>query len=153
MTFDVDKETAELILDCHYTKLPVAAWLDLMNTTKQVLDNYNKTTGRNKKKDDQHLNKHMSHVSRLLNMGIEVLTEHRVYTYREKDKDFLLAIKNGEYMNEEGLFTQELWNYVYDLDKKLGELKETTTLPKNCDYKKVEELVMKINELSLAEEN
>ena len=149
MKFSVDKETNELVLDCNYTKLPVSEWVDLMNSTKQVLSEYNKTTGRNKKKDNQHLNKHMSHIVRLLNMGIEVLNEHRVYTYREKDKNFLLDIKNGKYMQEDGLFTQNLWNYVYDLDKRLGELKETTTLPKTCDYKKVEELMIKINELTL----
>lgn len=151
MKFSVDKETNELLLDCSYSKLPVKEWIDLMNSTKQVLSEYNKTAGKNRKKDDMHLNKHMQHVVRLLKMGIEVLTEHRVYTYREKDRDFLLDIKNGKYMQEDGLFTQELWDYVYALDKELGELKDKTTLPKSCDYKKVEDLMIKINELSLGE--
>lgn len=149
--FHVDEETAELLLDCNYNSLPVKEWVDLMNATKQVLNEYNNTTGRNKKKDDAHLNKHMSHVVRLIKMGIEVLTEHRVYTYREKDRDFLLDIKNGKYMTEDGLFTQELWDYVYGIDKELVELKNKTTLPVTCDLKKVEDLIIRINELSLKE--
>jgi len=154
MYFKVDPETNQLLMDCRYQDLPVGEWIDLMNTTKGVLANYDKTAGnRNHKKDDAHLNKHMSHIIRLLDMGCTILEHGKVETYREKDKDFLLDIKNGKYMNEDGLFSQELWDYVYKLDEKLKHLKETTTLPKNCDYKKVEELLININEKTINNES
>ena len=60
-----------------------------------------------------------------------------------------MDIKNGKYMNEEGLFTEEFWDEVHKLDEELSYWKEHTDLPKSPDMKKIEELLISINKKSL----
>ena len=150
MKFVVTEDNV-LKINCEYNELPVSEWINMMNATKQVLADYEKTAGKNKRKDDEHLNKHMSHILRLLEMGYEVLNEHCVHTYREKDAQLLLDVKQGKYTNEDGTFKQEIWDMVKEKEEKLKELKAKTTLPKLPDIERINTLTYKINEATLKE--
>ena len=146
ISFSVDKDTGEITISGNLENLPVGEWLDMMNATKQVKEEYRKSAGnRNTKKDDFHLNKHASHLIRLYKMGIEILRDKEINTYRGKDKDLLLAIKNGKYMDEEGLMTEAFYKMVDSLEADLEYWKENTSLPKSPDYAKIEDLLMKIH--------
>ena len=84
-----------------------------------VVKDYGKLNHRNKKKDDLHLNKHAMHLVRLLIMGIEILEGKGINTYREKDREQLLEIRNGKYQKEDGSFYKEFFDMVDCLEKKL----------------------------------
>ena len=61
-----------------------------------------------------------------------------VNTYREKDKQLLLDIKNGEYTYE------EIFEMTDKYEKEFKYIADNSPLPKKPDYKKVEELLMTI---------
>ena len=85
------------------------------------------------------------HLVRLLLMCIEMLETGEVHTYREKDHNLLMDIRNGKYMDENGNMTKEFYDMVDSLDKRMNEAYETSKLPEKPDMKKIEEWVMSVN--------
>ena len=110
-----------------------------------VLGSYDKLNKRNRKKDDTHLNKHAMHLIRLYLMCLDILEKEKVITYRENDRDFLLEIRNGKYMNADGTYQDEFFEMVNDFEKRLEYAKNNTNLPKLPDYHAIEEFVMDVN--------
>ena len=150
ITLSVDKDSEQILVNSTFNNLPLGEFIDMMNVLRSVKTDYEASIGnRNQKKDDAHLNKHFMHLCRLYHMGIEILRDHEINTKRTWDHDFLMDIRNGKYMDENGLFVPELYEYVNKLEEDLKYWKEHTTLPKSPDYDKIEDLLMKINEMSL----
>ena len=79
------------------------------------------------------------HLIRVVTMGIEMLEGKGLHVYRP-DREYLLNIRNGKYTKE------ELLSMYADLSAKFTYAKENTALPKGPDMKRVEELVITINE-------
>ena len=77
--------------------------------------------------------KHGSHLVRLLRMGYEILTEHRVVVKRP-DREEILHIKNG------GWSYEKLMEYATEYQVKLDNAYKSTTLPKSVDYEKINSL-------------
>jgi len=113
---------------------------DMITQLSSVSGQLNK---RNNKKDEKHMNKHIMHIVRLLLMGIEILEGKGINTYRGNDREMLLKIRNGEYSYE------EIFQMVDEYNKKFIYAKDNTSLPENPNMKKIEEIVMTINERSL----
>ena len=74
-----------------------------------------------------------------------MLETGKVHTYRDKDHDLLMDIRNGKYMDEKGNMTKEFYDMVDSLDKRMNEAYETSKLPEKPDMKKIEEWVMSVN--------
>jgi hypothetical protein len=47
--------------------------------------------------DDAHLFKHAMHLIRLLITGTDILRGHGIITYRKKEHDLLMDIRDGNY--------------------------------------------------------
>lgn len=77
--------------------------------------------------------KHGSHLIRLLRMGYEILTEHKVIVKRP-DKEEILYIKNG------GWTYEKLMEYATEFQIKLDDAYKITTLPKSVNYEKINSL-------------
>jgi hypothetical protein len=92
------------------------------------------------------LAKHMMHLIRLYLMCLDILNDGEIITYREKDHDFLMEIRNGKYLDENRQPIPEFFDIVDDLEAKLDVAKKTTDLPDNPDYKKINEFVASVNE-------
>ena len=114
-----------------------------------VLSDYEKLNHRNKKKDDNHLNKHAMHLIRLYLMCLDILEKGDIVTYRGNDLDLLMSIRHGEYQKEDGTYRQEFFDMVNEFEARLAYAKENTALPENPDMKRVEEFVMEVNRRSL----
>lgn len=132
--------------DVNMKHIPLRHFVSISNELMEVTKNYDKLNHRNQKKDDAHLNKHAMHLIRLYLMCLDILEKGDIITYREHDKDFLLSIRNGKYQNEDHTFKPEFFKMVREFEKKLDYAKKNTDLPDHPDMKKVEELVMAINE-------
>lgn len=149
-SLNVSIQEEDIVIDLSFKGLPIGTFIDMMNATKQVKDEYRKGPGnRNNKKDDAHLNKHAMHLIRLYKMGIEILRDEKINTYREADHALLMDIRNGKYMNDEGLFVDAFYEMVDNLEKQLKEAVRTSKLPKEPDKKAIEELLMEIQKRSL----
>ena len=82
-------------------------------------------------------------------MCIDILEKQEIITYREKDHDYLMAIRNGYYMNEDGTIKPELYKELDLLKSKMKDLEKTTRLPEKPYYKDAENLLIRLNKMSL----
>lgn len=129
----------EIFIDINLKHYPLRDLKNMYDEMSQVLRDYAKLNHRNKKKDSLHLLKHAMHLIRLLIMGAEILEGKGINTYREKDRELLLDIRNGRYSYE------EIFEMVDKYEKEFEYAKENSVLPDNPDYKRINELVMEIN--------
>ena len=57
-----------------------------------------------------------------------------------------MEIRNGKYLDENRQPIAEFYEIVEEFEAKMQKAKETTALPENPDYKKIQEFVMSVNE-------
>lgn len=136
----------EIFIDANYNHYPLRDYENMWSVMHNVVRDYDKIGKRNHKKDDAHLNKHAMHLIRLFMMAIDILEQGEIITYREKEHDLLMAIRNGEYQKEDGMFRNEFYELLADYENKLNYAIEHTVLPDNPDMEKVEVFVERINE-------
>ncbi len=136
---------SEIFVDAEYKHLPLRDYTDMWGTMRTVVNDYDKIGKRNKKKDDNHLNKHAMHLIRLFMMAIDVLEKREIRTRRTDDLPLLLAIRRGEYMQSDGTFSSAFYEMLDEYEHKLDEAATRTTLPDNPDMDKVEQFVERIN--------
>lgn len=136
----------EIFADMHLSHYPVRDFNSIVAELNNVIRDYDKLNGRNKKKDEKHLNKHAMHLIRLYLMCLDILENEEIVTYREKERDFLLSIRNGAFMKEDGTFRSEFFDMVSEYEKRMKYASENTALPAHPDMKRVEEFVMSVNE-------
>ena len=139
---DLDKE---VFCNIHIDKIPARDFSVMINTLSNVIGNYEKLNHRNRKKDDDHLNKHAMHLIRLYMMCLDILEKGEINTYRYDDRDFLLSIRNGKFQKEDGSYRQEFFDLVTEYEKRLKYAKENTDLPATPNMKRVEETVSVVN--------
>lgn len=63
----------EIFIDADYSHFPLRDYEKMFSTMNTVIREYDKIGKRNKKKDDNHLNKHALHLIRLFMMAIDIL--------------------------------------------------------------------------------
>ena len=144
---EFDKETFITVNLEHY---PVRDLKALINDINNVIRDYeNDLHGRNRKKDDLHLNKHAMHLVRLYLMCIDILEQEEIITYREKDRALLMDIRGGKFQHEDGTFDSAFFDLVDTLSKRMDYAKENTSLPHSPNMKKIEAFVMDVNRKSI----
>lgn len=139
---DLDRE---VFADISLTKFPAREFHSMINDMTNIIGCYEKLNGRNRKKDEEHLNKHAMHLIRLYLMCLDILEKEEICTYRENDRAMLMEIRNGKYMNEDGTYRDEFFQMVSEYEKRFSYARENTSLPQSPDHSSVEELVMYIN--------
>ena len=70
-----------------------------MSELNAIISSFGKIEDRSKK-DELHLAKHMMHLLRLYITGTDLLTKGEIITYREKEHDLLMDIRNSKYIEE-----------------------------------------------------
>ena len=135
----------EIFIDINLPHYPLRDFKNIYSEMHNIVKDYTKLNHRNNKKDDLHLNKHAMHLIRLLVTGIEILEGKGINTHREKDKDFLLEIRNGKYQKEDGSFHSEFFEMVDEYESKLKYAADNSPLPTKPKFNQVEELVVEIN--------
>lgn len=139
----------EIFVEADYRHFPLRDYTDLWGIMRTVVRGYNKIGKRNKKKDENHLNKHAMHLIRLFMMAIDILEKGEIITHRVNDLPLLLAIRRGEYMLSDGTFSPEFYEILEEYERKLDEAAERTRLPDNPDMKAVEIFVERVNRYAL----
>lgn len=136
----------EIFCDIALHHYPLRDYKGMMNTMGEIIKSYAKIGRRNEKAiAHDKLGKHMMHLVRLYLMCFDILEQGEIITYREKEHDFLMSIRNGEFLDENRQPIEEFYKIVNEYEKKLDYLKEHTTLPDEVDMSKVTDLVEEIN--------
>ena len=128
----------EIFINGNMVNLPLRDFLKLNSQMQNTIKNYGKLTQRNKKKDALHLNKHAMHLIRLYYMGIDILKNGEIVTYREKEHDLLMSIRNG------GLPYEKIFEMQKELEAKMETARIETKLPEKVDMDKINDLLMEI---------
>lgn len=142
----------EIFIDADLKHYPLRDYKNIWNEMNNIVKDYDKIGKRNKKKDDNHLNKHAMHLVRLFMMAIDILEKGQVNTYRKAEHELLLSIRRGDYQKEDGTFRDEFYEIVSDYEKKLDYAAIHTELPDEPDMKCVQEYVMSVNEKVVKDE-
>jgi hypothetical protein len=141
-----DDYDTEIFCDVTLKHYPLRDHKGMLNDMGTIIHQYAKMGKRNEKAMVHNkLGKHMMHLVRLYLMAFDILEKGEVNTYREKDHDFLMDIRNGKYLDDNQQPTKEFYEIVDELEAKLDKLKDTTDLPDTPDMNKVMDLVEEVN--------
>ena len=132
-------------MDANYRHYPLRDYSDLWGTMRTVVRDYDKIGKRNKKKVDNHLNKHAMHLIRLFMMAIDILEKREIRTHRKEELPLLLSIRRGDYMLGDGTFSKAFYDILEEYERKLDEAAAKTLLPDEPDLERVEKFVERIN--------
>ena len=139
----------EVFADITLKRFPAREFHSMINDMTNIIGCYEKLNGRNRKKDEEHLNKHAMHLIRLYLMCLDILEKEEICTYREADREMLLSIRSGAFQREDGTYRDEFFQMVDEYERRLNYAKQYTSLPKNPDMHAVEEFVMSVNARAL----
>lgn len=146
-TSDREEYDTEIFMDVNLHHYPLRDWKGMWSDMNNIVKDYSKIGKRNAHAASHgKLAKHMMHLVRLYLMCFDILDDGEIITYREKDHDLLMSIRNGYYLDENDKPTKEFFDIVDELEAKLEEKKNSTDLPEQPDIKKIEKFVMNINE-------
>ena len=135
----------EIFCDVALSHYPLRDWKNIWSELNAIVKDYDKLGKRNKKKDEIHLNKHAMHLVRLYLMVFDILENEEVITYREKDHDLLMSIRNGEYQKDNGLYREEFFEMIDEFDKRLQYDAQNTSLPDDPDVETAREMLIEMN--------
>ena len=95
-------------------------------------------------RDRKRLCKHMMHLIRVYHMGIDLLSEGRVVTYRDADHALLMDIRTGAYVDADLKPTAAFGQMVEDCEARFRRAADHTRLPEQPDRAFANALTMEI---------
>lgn len=141
----------ELFIDINLLKYPLRDIAGILDEMHNIVRLYEKVNHRNKKKDEEHLDKHAMHLIRLYLMAIDILENQDIITYRGNDLDLLLGIRHGKYRMVDGNYHTSFFEMLEVYKNRLEYAIKHTELPNEPNYKLVEEIVMTVNKSIITE--
>ncbi len=138
---------SEIFMDINLHHYPLRDYKTMWSEMNNIVKTYSKVGHRNQNAIERgKLGKHMMHLIRLYLMCLDILERGEIVTYREKEHDFLMDIRNGKYLDDNRQPVPEFFDMVNEYEKKLEYAKANTSLPEHPNYKKINEFVMSVNE-------
>lgn len=144
---DQEEYDSEIFMDLNLKHYPLRDYKSMWSEMNNVIKDYSKVGKRNKNAIERNkLGKHMSHLVRLYMMCLDILEREKIITYREKEHDLLMDIRNGKYLDSNRQPIPEFFEMVEEYEKRLEYAKENTSLPENPDYNAINDFVASVNE-------
>lgn len=134
-----------ILVNGTFNNVPVTAFKNTISLIHKIQSDYGNINHRNSKKDDIHLAKHMMNLLRLYFMGIDLSSGAGVVTYREKEHDLLMKVRNGEFLKENNTkVSDDFYDILNDVQKKYEYSIENTVLPDNPNKENLIEMMKQI---------
>lgn len=90
----------EIFMDVHLHHYPLRDYKLMWPEMNNIVKDYSKFGKRNKNAIEHNkLGKHMMHLIRLYMMCLDILEKEEIITFREKEHDLLMDIRNGKYLD------------------------------------------------------
>ena len=135
----------DFFVDINLTHYPLKSCKNILNDLDKIVNNYNDFNHRNHKKDLNHLAKHSMHLIRLYLMCIDILEKEDIITYRNEEHDLLMDIRNQKYFTSDGALHSAFWDILKKYQDELAYAQKNTNLPKEPDFKSINDFVMETN--------
>ena len=137
----------EIFMDVNLKHYPLRDYCSVWNEMKSIVSSYSKIGKRNERAIEHNkLGKHSMHLIRLYMMCIDILEREEIITFREKEHDLLMRIRNGEFLDDNRQPTHEFDDLLNEYQKRFDYAKKNTSLPDKPDYKRINEFQMYVNE-------
>ncbi len=144
---DQEEYEKEIFMDIHLTHYPLRDYKSIWSEMKNILSDYAKVGQRNKKAIEHgKISKHMMHLVRLYLMCIDILEKEEIITYREQDLEFLMSIRAGKFLDENGHPTETFYKLVDEFEQRMKDAALKSSLPEKPDYNKINDFLMSVNE-------
>ena len=138
----------EIFCDVTLKHYPLRDYKGMFSNMSTIIRSYSKIGKRNEEAIKHNkLGKHMMHLVRLYLMAFDILEKGEINTYRDKEHDFLMKIRNGGYLDGNRQPTKEFYEIVDEYENRLDRLKTTTDLPETVDMNKIMDFVSRVNEM------
>ena len=138
----------EIFLNMSLTHYPLRDLKSLLNEFTNILRSYSKLGTRNNKAFlHEKVGKHSMHLLRLYIMGIDILENGIINTYRDKEHDLLMSIRNDEYLDSEGVPTKTFYELVNHYSQRMDYAAKHTPLPVRPDQKRIDDWLFWANDL------
>lgn len=135
----------EIYFDINLKHYPLRDYVGMIDEFKSIIKSYSKTGKRNDNAlNHKKIGKHMMHLIRLYLMGIDILEKGKIITYREKEHDLLMTIRNNAFIKD-GLPIPEFFDLLNEIEKKFEYAKKNTSLPETTNMEAINELKYEIN--------
>ena len=142
-----DNYDKEIFMDIHLTHYPLRDYKSMWSDMKNILSDYSKIGQRNKKAIEHgKIAKHMMHLIRLYLMCIDILEKEEIITYREADLEYLLSIRYGKFLDENGHPIEGFYDIINEFERRMNYAAENTSLPDKPNHKRIKEFQMSVNE-------
>lgn len=140
---DLDKE---IFMDINLSHYPLRDYKSMWSDMKNIVSEYGKIGQRNKKAIEHgKIAKHMMHLIRLYLMCIDILEKEEIITYREADLEYLMSIRYGKFLDENGHPIEGFYDVINEFEKRMNYAAENTSLPEKPNYKAIDDLRAEIN--------
>lgn len=135
----------EIFMDINLHHYPLRDYKGMWAEMNNIVKEYAKIGKRNLTAIEHNkLGKHMMHLVRLYLMGIDILQDGKIITYREKEHDLLMSIRNGDFLKD-NIPTKEFRDMVDDLQIRFEKAKEKSDLPDKPNYQRINNFMIKVN--------
>lgn len=142
-----EEYNTEIFMDVSLSHYPLRDYKAMWSEMNNIVKDYSKIGKRNKHAAEHgKLGKHMMHLIRLYMMCLDILEREQIVTYREKEHDLLMDIRNGKFLDTHDQPIPEFYEMVDEYEKKLDYAKENTALPDKPDYGKINDFLCEVNE-------
>lgn len=137
----------EIYMDIQLQHYPLRDYKSMWSEMNEIVKPYSKVGKRNKNAIVYgKIAKHMMHLIRLFIMGIDILEKEEIITYRKKEHNLLMDIREGKFLNTEKKPNDSFYDLVNEYEKWFEYAKQNTSLPKKVNMKEIGDFVMSINE-------
>lgn len=144
----------EIFMDVQLSHYPLRDYCSMWNNMQNTVRQYKQLGDRNRKAlEHGKISKHMMHLVRLYHMCFEILENGEINTYRSKDHDELMEIRNGKFVDENNQIDPAFFEMVDELENKLNILKDKSTIPDKADMKSIMKFKMNVNEMIIKGDN
>lgn len=138
---------SEIFMDITLKHYPLRDYKCLWSEMQSIVKSYAKVGKRNQNAIEHgKLGKHMMHLIRLYMMCLDILEKEQIVTYREKEHDLLMDIRNGRYLDGNRQPVPEFFEMVDEYEKRLDYAQKNTSLPEEPDVRKINDFVASVNE-------
>lgn len=142
-----DEMDSEVFMDISLHHYPLRDYKSMWSEMNNIVKDYAKLGKRNQNAVEHgKLGKHMMHLIRLYMMCLDILEKGEIITYRDKEHDLLMDIRNGKYLDSNNQPIPEFFEMVDEYQKKMEYAQNNSLLPKNPNYNAINELLYSINE-------
>ena len=143
----------EILMDVSLSDYPLRDYASLWKDMQTLAKKFSTLNHRNRKKDDAHVCKHMMHLVRLYYELLDVLKKGDIVTYREAEHDLLMDIRNGKFMDSNGLVRSEFYDLLEGLKREADYALDNTSLPETPNLNEINDLSVALLRSAIGKES